>query len=285
MLPGERRRGTGRWPLAALLCAALAGCRSGPYRANIEKNLMTGGTSPADKQVVAEGYLVGCPDVLQLRVEDRPEFDGRETVGPDGCITVGRYGKVRVEGAPLAAVAAAVAERVGASPDRVQVRVADFCSRHLILVGEVVGRPRTIPYQGHETVLDVLQRVGGITPGAEPTEVYVLRSHLADLRRPEVVHVDLQAIVLHTDPVTNIRVMPYDQIYIGETRQARVEKCIPPWARPVYQVVWDMLPNNKKAREHELSFTHFIRGLLTRPTETAPPVVGRPADEKPAAPR
>src|SRR5438093_1577377 len=83
------------------------------------------------------------------------------------------------------------------------------------LFAELVGRHRTIPYQGAETVLDVLQRVGGITPGAEPTEIYVVRSHIGDLQRPEVFHVDLEGIVIDRDHHTNIRVRPYDQIYVG----------------------------------------------------------------------
>ena len=44
-------------------------------------------------------------------------------------------------------------------------------------------------------MLDLLQRVGGIAPGAAPQDVYVVRSHLGE-GRPEVFHVDLDAIVL-----------------------------------------------------------------------------------------
>ena len=248
--------------LAALgLCALMTtGCVSGPNRAHVEKNLMTDRRSPSQQQALVEGYLLGCPDELELRIVERPEFDGRRTVGPDGCIDLGRYGHVRVEGLTLPATARAIADRLGLTPERVQVRVVEFCSRHLLLVGEVIGRHRTIPYQGNETVLEVLQRVGGITPGAEPTEVYVVRSHLGDLRRPEVFHVDLQDIVIRKDQKSNIRVIPYDQIYVGETRQARVEKCIPPWIRPAYQGIWNMLPTGKTPQEKEHSFTGWIRG-------------------------
>ena len=98
-------------------------------------------------------------------------------------------------------------------------------------------------------MLDLLQRVGGITPGAEPKDVYVLRPHLGDNRRPEVFHVDLHAIVLKNDHRTNIRLLSFDQIYVGETRRAQIEKALPLWLRGAYQVVWHTRPPAAKAPE------------------------------------
>ena len=220
----------------------LAGCASTPQRANIEKNLMTGRQSITHRAEVLEGYRVACPDEIELKVEGRGDFDQRQVVAPDGCIDLGRYGRFRVEGQTVRTIAQTIADRLGVPPASVKVRVVEYDSRYLILIGEVVGRHRTIPYRGEETVLDVLQRVGGITPGAEPTEVYVVRSHLGDIDRPEVFHVDLQDIVLKRNLETNIRVLPYDQIFVGETRQARIEKCLPPWLKPTYMSLWGMIP-------------------------------------------
>jgi polysaccharide biosynthesis/export protein len=236
--------------LAALAVGlALAGCATNPQRASIEKNLMSERQSATHQSEVIEGYRVACPDELELRVEGRSDFEPRQIVAPDGCIDLGRYGRFRVEGQTLKAIAQTVADRLGVPPESARVRVVEFDSRYLILIGEVVGRHRMISYRGEETVLDVLQRVGGITPGAEPTEVYVVRSHLGDLDRPEVFHVDLQNIVLRKNLETNIRVLPYDQIFVGETRQARIEKCLPPWLKPMYQSLWNMLPA-ESSRDH-----------------------------------
>ena len=43
---------------------------------------------------------------------------------------------------------------------------------------------------------------------------------------------DLKAILLRYDDKTNVRLLPFDQIYVGESRQARVDKWFPPWLRP-----------------------------------------------------
>ena len=70
---------------------------------------------------------------------------------------------------------------------------------------------------------------------AAPDDVYVIRTRIAEGHRPEVFRVDLHAIVLKHDQHTNLRLQPFDQIHVGETRQALVERCIPPCLRPLHQ--------------------------------------------------
>ncbi len=216
-----------------LLCAP--GCVKD--RAAVEKNLMAQ-PSAQRQEGVAERYRVGCPDVVELAAPQRPEFSGRYEIAPDGRIDLGDYGKLRIEGRTTLEIIKLIAEETGANSESVQVRVAEFRSQHILLFGEVIGWQRSVPYRGQETVLDLLQRVGGITRGAEPKDVYVLRPHLGDNHRPEVFHVDLHAIVLKHDHRTNMRLLPFDQVYVGETRQAQIEKAIPPWLRGPYQALW-----------------------------------------------
>jgi protein involved in polysaccharide export with SLBB domain len=191
---------------------------------------------------VAEHYPVGCPDVLELGVAGRPDLTGPRTIGADGEIDLGVAGSVRVQGRTPGEAAAAVAAVLRLPPARVRVRVAEFRSRQLYLSGPGVGVPRTVAYQGQETVLDLLQRVGGITRTAAPEEVYVVRPHVTEGERPEVFHVDLQAILLKKDARTNVRLQPFDQVYVGETRQGKVNKCLPPLLQPVYQALWGIGP-------------------------------------------
>jgi len=182
---------------------------------------------------VNEYYLVGFPDVLEIEVAGRDEFCGKAAVGADGRVFLRNGQGIRVEGHTVAEITRDLAERTGMSASDIRVRVVEHQSQQIFLMGEVVGWQRTIAYQGQETVLDVLQRVGGITPGAAPNDVYVVRSHLVDGQRPEVFRVDLDAIVLKRDTSTNIRVMPFDQIHVGESREARFIKCFPRWFQPM----------------------------------------------------
>lgn len=212
---------------AAVLTLNAAGCLTD--RAQIEKSLKTPSTH--GEEVVAQTYRIACPDIIALTIPKRPEFDGRYQIGADGRINLGDYGNPRIEGRLLNEAAGVIAAEVGVTAAEVQVRIVEFRSQHILLFGEVAGRQHSVPYRGQETVFELLQRVGGITPGAAPEDVYLVRPHLGDNRRPEIFRIDLAAIALRHDPRTNIRVLPFDQIYVGESRAAKVENAVPPWLR------------------------------------------------------
>jgi protein involved in polysaccharide export with SLBB domain len=190
---------------------------------------------PGRNEGVAGQYVLRCPDVLAVSVDGRPDLAGSAAVGPDGRLNLENLGRPRVEGRTAGEVARALATACDASPGDVHVRVADYRSQQVYLFGEVIGLPRAVPYQGPETVLDLLQRVGGVTPGAAAGDIHVIRSHVADGRDPEVFHIDLPGIVVRKDQNTNVRLQPFDQVYVGQTRQAVVDRCMPPWLRPAYQ--------------------------------------------------
>lgn len=222
-------------PLLALAMFTYApGCAKN--RTAVEKTLMA---QQFERNVgVPQAYRAGCPDVIELDVSERSEFTGRYEIGTDGRINLGDYGKPRIEGRTPAEIAALIGAEIGVDKANVLVQVKEHKSQHILLFGEVTGLQRSIPYRGPETVLDLLQRVGGITPGAAPNDVYVVRPHIGDNLRPELFHVDLAAIVMKQDHRTNLRVEPFDQIFIGETRRSKIDKAIPPLLRGAYHVVW-----------------------------------------------
>jgi protein involved in polysaccharide export with SLBB domain len=224
------------WPIVLVL---LAGCAT-THRGEVDTRLLAEG--PRRHQGVVESYAIACPDVLEVWVAGRPEVGGALPVEINGRIDLGRLGKLRVEGLSVPEIARQIAVLAQVPPEAVRVRVAEYRSRSVYLFGEVSGLQRAVAYQGQETVLDLLQRAGGLTPGAAPDSVYVIRPHIADGGRPEVYHVNLRAIVLHHDQRTNLRLQPYDQVYVGETAQARMERSLPPWLRPLYQQFWGMRP-------------------------------------------
>jgi protein involved in polysaccharide export with SLBB domain len=89
-------------------------------------------------------------------------------------------------------------------------------------------------------VVDLLQRVGGLSPGAAPADVYLIRSHLVDGGTPEVFHIDLQAIFAKHDQRTNVLVQPFDQINVGESRRSNLSRSMPPVLLPLYQSLFGL---------------------------------------------
>src|SRR5258706_1695070 len=101
--------------------------------------------SAAGQEGVAERYRVGCPDVVELDMPQRPEFNGKHEIGPDGRIDLGEYGNLRIEGRTTPEIVKLLVEETGASAESVQVRVAEFRSQHVLLFGEVIGWQRSVP--------------------------------------------------------------------------------------------------------------------------------------------
>jgi protein involved in polysaccharide export with SLBB domain len=234
MPPGK---GRSRWKLGprGLLLVLAAGCTTG--RPQLERALLADRTPAAHGDDADRLYRVHCPDVLELDVAGAPDWSGLRRIGADGRIALPGGKRLRVDGQPLPRVAATVAALARVSPERVQIRVLEFNSQQIYLFGEVSGMQRALPYRGPETVLDLLQRAGGITPGAALGDVRVIRTHVADGTTPEVFRIDLEAIVRKKDQHTNIRLEPFDQVYIGQSRRSGLCPCIPPWLRPTYETL------------------------------------------------
>jgi protein involved in polysaccharide export with SLBB domain len=223
---------------AGLLAGLLAGCATD--RTQIEQALLADRPPPAHLREIAGAYQVHCPDVLRVDILHVPQYSGPQRIGPDGRINLGDAGRPRVDGETTPEIVRTVAELVGVPPGQVRVEVAEYNSQYLYLFGQVAGEQRAVPYRGPETVLDLLHRVGGLTPGAALSDVKVVRPHVADGKAPEVFHINLAAIVLHNDPETNILLQPYDQVHIGQSRRSSFSPCLPPWLRPFYDRVCGM---------------------------------------------
>src|SRR5262249_32686940 len=147
-----------------LLLWWLAGCAL--CRPPIDLAIPTDNSLPARRENRAAVYTLHCPDVLDVTVDAHPELTGQRAIGPDGRVDVAASGRLRVEGCTVGEAAHLLAQVAAVPPATVQVRVAQYKSQQLYLLGQIAGFQRVVPYQGPETVVDLLHRVGGITPGA-----------------------------------------------------------------------------------------------------------------------
>jgi protein involved in polysaccharide export with SLBB domain len=233
---GSVRRNLGG--LVAWLLLLVVGCSS--RQSQLEKALL------ADRNPAAHGgeavleYHLHCPDVMEVQAPLAPHCAGSRRIEADGCVALGDGTRPRIDDLTPPQAAAVITQHAGLPPGSVQVRVAEFNSQLIYLHGEVRGQERALPYRGPETVLDLLQRAGGLTPGSAPGEVQVIRGHVAEGKTPEIFHVDLDAILLHQDQRSNITLEPFDQVHVGESRSCRMRSCIPPWLRPTFEALCGM---------------------------------------------
>jgi protein involved in polysaccharide export with SLBB domain len=273
---GRLRRERGASPLSllkrlstGLALSLLVGCASGPPR--LDQALMADRGAEGRNHGVEQAYHVFCPDVLQITIDSKkqqtarnrgnraiqlvsvPSVDsgsflpsGKYAIDADGRIDLGPLGKLRVEGRSPPQLVNLLSDEIGVPAERIHVKVVEYNSQQIYLYGQVMpdglakSSQRAVPYQGPETVLDLLQRVGGITPGAASNDVNVVRSNLANNQPPLVFHIDLRAIVMNQDQSTNLRLQPFDRVFVGEAKKSSLEKCLPPCVRPIYEKLCGM---------------------------------------------
>jgi polysaccharide export outer membrane protein len=219
------------------LCA-LVGC-AGPGKP-VEDALMAERPASPPRPETTDSYRLGCPDEFDLIVAARPRLTGRQIVGPDGRVDLSGVGRVRVEGKTSAEAGAAIAAEIGVPTSAVRVVVQAYRSQKIYLLGEVQGLQRSVPYQGPEHVVELLQRVGGLTGGAELANVYLVRSHVTEGKSPEVFRIDVPAIVMKGDQSTNYIVQPFDEISVGERQSSSFGRSLPPWFLPIYRSIFGL---------------------------------------------
>jgi polysaccharide biosynthesis/export protein len=221
-----------------LLMILTAGCTT--QRPWVDRALQADSLPPGASRAQAKEYLIGCPDVLEIKLSSPRQSTSRQEVGPDGRIAAPNGERVRVEGLSPAAVAQSLARTAKLDRESVTIKVVEYRSQQLYLVGQAVGPPRAIPYKGPETVLAFLERSESVTSGAAPDEVYIIRARIAEAGRPEVYHVRLRDILTRHDESTNLQLQPQDQVYVGESQRARLARYIPPWFKPLFDSIWGM---------------------------------------------
>jgi protein involved in polysaccharide export with SLBB domain len=182
-------------------------------------------------------YTVYSPDVLDLTIPAHPDWCGRHPVNPDGRIALGGVEFPRVDGRTVPEIAQLLAAKCCVPVSQVRVHVTDYNSQRLYVQSEAPGLPQVVAYQGPETIVDFLQRVGGVSQRGAPHDIQVVRSHVADGQSPEVFHVDLEEILLKQDQRTNVALQSFDQVYIGQSRGSCFFTCVPPWMRPFFRNV------------------------------------------------
>jgi protein involved in polysaccharide export with SLBB domain len=222
-----------------LLFVLLVGPGCSGRQSQLENALLADRNPAAHGGEAALEYQVHCPDLVEVQATDE-RCSGSRRIEADGCLAVGDGSRIRIDGLTPPQAAAAIARQAGLPAGSVQVRVAEFNSQFVYLHGEVTGQQRAFPYRGPETVLDLLQRAGGLTPGAAPGDVDVIRTHIAEGKTPEIFHIDLEAILLRKDQHSNITLEPFDQVYVGESRPCRMLACVPPWLKPIFEALCGM---------------------------------------------
>ncbi len=203
-------------------------------------------------------YIIEPPDLILVEVLEslpgRP-ISGERLVRPDGKISLGFYGEVYLAGLTIMEAKAVIVEhlrkyindeRLGLlehdpekneskrdaagqrivaksklkDTDRVFVDVTAYNSKVYYVQG-AVAVPGRLPITGHETVLDALNNVGGLTPDANHQGVVLYRPQPDGTLKK--MPIDVDSITISDDPSTNYQLRPGDRLVVGRTGEPAID--------------------------------------------------------------
>jgi len=187
-----------------------------------------------------DAYIIGPGDVLDLKLFDAAELSGNLEVLNDGTVPLPLVGSVRVMGLTLQQATFWFRKLMGQQllrPD-LQLRVVRPRPIRVALVGEVErpglyslttsestqteGGP-VVSISGLPTVVDAIQKAGGITQNANLRQVVLQRRLPGDAVAYKQANLDLLALVMQGDQVQNPLLFDGDTIRISRADEPPAE--------------------------------------------------------------
>lgn len=152
-------------------------------------------------------------------------------IGPDGMVSLGIYGKVRVSGMTIVEVKAAIEKHLEQflEDPEVAVDVFGYNSKvyYVITPGAGVADESVVrlPITGNETVLDAISQLGGLQVYST-MKIWIARPAPDGLGVDQVLPVDFQAVLTGAATDTNYQLLPGDRLYIAADRMVVLDSFV-----------------------------------------------------------
>src|SRR5580704_798320 len=178
-------------------------------------------------------------------VGGRQVVAGEHLIRPDGQISLGIYGNLRVSGMTLDQVTDVVTahlRRYLNDPD-VRVDVLGYNSKVFYVVTDGGGngeRVDRLPFTGNETVLDAVAQIQGLSD-ISSKRVWVARPSPPGCAGSQVMMVDWRGITQDGLTATNYQVLPGDRIYIKADDLVALDNWIVRVTTPIERVFGGIL--------------------------------------------
>lgn len=162
-----------------------------------------------------QDYLLGAEDVVAISVWMHPELERTIAIDADGNITFPPIGQIRAAGLTTAQLANRLGDRLSTylrQTTTVTVTVSQYLSRSVYVQG-AIAKPGRYGFERIPTIVDVISQAGGAVPGADLSQVQVIRRE-GDQRR--VINVDVASALRGGTAAPMPELKPGDTVIIPQ---------------------------------------------------------------------
>ena len=163
----------------------------------------------------AADYVLGSEDVVSVSVWLHPELERTAAVNADGNITLPPVGEIKAAGLTSKQLSDKIADRLSSylrQTTTVTVNVTQYLSRSVFISG-AVAKPGRYGFERIPTLVDILGQAGGALPGADLSNVQIIRKDGAQRR---TLAADLSSSLRTGDTSTLPELLPGDAIVIAQ---------------------------------------------------------------------
>lgn len=162
-------------------------------------------------------------EVILVLSAQSQQISGPHLVRPDGTIDLGTYGSVSIAGMTLEQAKEAIEKHLEddlESPEII-IDVQDYRSKVYYVVIEQPGSGDIVqkfPIDGNETVLDAVERIGGLSSIANKNHIWIARPAPTGAACTQIIPIDWDAIAHDASIETNYQILPGDRLVIKADR-------------------------------------------------------------------
>ncbi len=186
-----------------------------------------------------EPYRIQVGDVLAVRLMLNPELNEEVTVRPDGHVSTTVAKDELAYGRTVPELATALTHDYSSDlrNPRLTVVVKSFAPTRIYVGGEVTSPGEFITVGPDLTLSQAIARAGGLkTMSGDENKVFIIRRGPNDV--PEFFSVRFQDLMWGKDPTADVRLAPYDVVYVPRSGVAEVYRFFDQYLLQFVPVSW-----------------------------------------------
>ncbi len=178
--------------------------------------------------------------VSLAEIAGKQQIAGQHLVGPDGTVTLGIYGSVRIVGMTLPQAKFCIEQYLSQYLDEpeISMEVWAYNSKVYYVVTQGAGLGDAVyrfPVTGNETVLDAISQINGLNQ-LSSKQIWIARPSDCP-GQCQILPVEWDAITAHASAGTNFQLLPGDRVFVAEDKYVAFDNGLAKFLAPAERIM------------------------------------------------